>query len=87
MRAVNLNPTDGASAIEEMKASGAEIVGNVNDKREAVESNALLTAFCFLLTDYLHLCLQSSLASFALRSQIFRSFLNGINLQTSFFTL
>ncbi len=28
MRAVNLNPTDGAHAIEEMKAAGAEIVGN-----------------------------------------------------------
>ena len=29
MRAVNVKPTDGASAIEEMKASGAEIIGNV----------------------------------------------------------
>ncbi len=28
MRAVNLNPNDGADAIEEMKAAGAEIVGN-----------------------------------------------------------
>ena len=28
MRAVNVKPTDGASAIEEMKASGAEIVGH-----------------------------------------------------------
>jgi nicotinamidase/pyrazinamidase len=28
MRAVNLNATDGANAIEEMKASGAEIVGD-----------------------------------------------------------
>jgi nicotinamidase/pyrazinamidase len=28
MRAVNVNPTDGARAIEEMKASGAEIVGH-----------------------------------------------------------
>ncbi len=38
-------------------------------------------------TNYRHRCLQSSFASFARRSQIFRSFLNGINLQTSFFTL
>jgi len=29
MRAVNLDPDDGAKAIEEMKASGAEIVGNL----------------------------------------------------------
>lgn len=29
MRAVNVKPTDGARAIEEMKAAGAEIVGNV----------------------------------------------------------
>jgi len=29
MRAVNVEPTDGARAIEEMKASGAEIIGNV----------------------------------------------------------
>ena len=28
MRAVNLNPNDGADAIEEMKAAGAEIIGN-----------------------------------------------------------
>ena len=34
-----------------------------------------------------HLCLQSSLASFALRSQIFRSVLKGISLQASFLTL
>lgn len=30
MRAVNINPADGAKAIEEMKAAGAEIVGDVN---------------------------------------------------------
>ncbi len=34
-----------------------------------------------------HRCLQSFLASFALRSQTLRSFLKGINLQTSFFNL
>ena|SRR5258708_1591544 len=34
-----------------------------------------------------HRCLQSSLASFALRSQIFRSVLKGISLQASLFTL
>ncbi len=28
MRAVNLNPDDGAQAIDEMKNAGAEIVGN-----------------------------------------------------------
>jgi nicotinamidase/pyrazinamidase len=28
MRAVNINPDDGARAIDEMRAAGAEIVGN-----------------------------------------------------------
>lgn len=35
MRAVNLNPDDGAKAIEEMREAGAEIVGN---ERKAAES-------------------------------------------------
>jgi len=82
MRAVNLKPNDGRQAIEEMRDAGAEIVGNT-----ASAFCLLPSAFCFLLTDYRHLCLQSSLASLALRSQIFRSLLKGISRQASFFTL
>src|SRR5436305_13598710 len=40
----------------------------------------LLTAHCF----YRQRCLQSSFASFALRSQVFRAFLRGMSLQASF---
>lgn len=36
MRAVNVKPTDGASAIEEMKLAGAEIVGSSPTVREGV---------------------------------------------------
>jgi len=40
MRAVNVNPEDGAKAIEEMREAGAEIIGN--ETNAAGESQAVL---------------------------------------------
>jgi len=84
-----LEPNDGRQPIEEMRDAGAEIVGNTERAADAERPAFCLlpSAYCLLLTDYRHLCLQSSLASLALRSQIFRSLLKGISRQASFFTL
>jgi len=41
MRAVNLNPADGAKAIDEMRQAGAEIVGNENKAAEALPQKSL----------------------------------------------